>query len=380
MSQAENGFSKVMRGYDPDEVDSTLQDLSRDLVLTKNQVSELNQQLRDTKRELKLAQTDLEQLGAPSYAGLGAKFEHTLRTAEETAIRLVSTAETNAAAILTQANDEALTIRKHAEELYQSKMAEVEETARQMVAATHHRVRNLEQNAEERAAEIADEALREASGIRGAIATEAAELRTTSKRETETLRAQAALEVAEMKAVILKEAAETLDSDAVLSQQIRQDLEVELAARRSQAEQEYLSRHQDAVSATQNYLDEANALLAEIIRRLNDKRLEVDTIEAAAESDAKKLREAARLEAEETVIAAEKQAIATKHAAEREAKKQLASSKEELLALKEEEKALRNYFSGMKSLITQASKIPASEVRVSTPRKPKAIEAPKTGE
>src|SRR5690606_25382614 len=125
-------------------------------------------------------------------------------------------------------------------------------------------------------------------------------------------------------------------AEDILTQQIRQDLEVELAARRFKAEQEYLAKHQEAVVATQNYLDQANTLLSEIIRRLNDKRLEVDTIEAAAHSDAKKLREEVRIEAEAKLVEADKEALSTVRDAKRQAKQLITDAKAELNELNEE--------------------------------------------
>lgn len=349
-----------MRGYDPDAVETALQEVNRDLILTKNRLSKLQQELHETKRALALAETDLEQRGAPSYAGLGAKFEHVLRDAEQTAEHLITEAEIQADAIVEQAEEEAQSIRKLAEEQYQQKISDLEHEASRNLEIAQVKARQLLEAAELQREEMAAEALREATAIRGAVATESAEIRSNAKREAEHLKSLAALEAAEIKTLALKEVTDGFDPEMVLSQQVRQDLEVELAARRFKAEQEFLAKHQEAVNSTQKYLDEANALLAKTIGQLNEKRLEADTVEAAALSDAKKIRELARIEADERIAQAEQEALKAVNRAKKTARKETEELRKELTSLLEQEKALRQYFSGMKSLINQAAHRPMS--------------------
>ena len=83
-----------------------------------------------------------------------------------------------------------------------------------------------------------------------------------------------------------------------------------MKARRDEAEQDYLARHQEAVASTQRYLDDANAQLADAIRRAADKRLEADALEMTIEVDGRKRREASETEAAKLVADARERAAA----------------------------------------------------------------------
>ena len=116
---------------------------------------------------------------------------------------------------------------------------------------------------------------REASATRGAVATEAARLRATAKRETELLRAKTERDLAEKKLIAERQRGREIDWERareLLTEEARIDLELELTARRAEAEAEYLAKHQEAVALTQKYLDEANANLSNALTRANAAR------------------------------------------------------------------------------------------------------------
>jgi hypothetical protein len=67
-------------------------------------------------------------------------------------------------------------------------------------------------------------------------------------------------------------------------------------------------KHQEAVAATQKYLDDANAVLVQAKIRADAAALEAETLEAAAKSVNKRTKEEARAKAESILVAAEAEA------------------------------------------------------------------------
>src|SRR6202012_460332 len=64
-------FAKVMRGYDPQQVNEHLATLEGDLRTHKDQVQAMHQQLADAHRQL-------QEQERPTYSGLGARIEQLL--------------------------------------------------------------------------------------------------------------------------------------------------------------------------------------------------------------------------------------------------------------------------------------------------------------
>lgn len=356
MNQTGLGFEFVKRGYDPEQVDRTLQELNRDFILTKNQLEELRAQLTTTTAEVDRLSAELDQTGAPSFAGLGAKLEHTLRTAEEKAAELVSTAEERAAEIMRHTSEEAERARDFQARVNAEQQRQAETKIQFLIQEAEFQAEQTLKTATEKAERLVNEALEEAASIRGTVATEAAELRSSSKRDAEMLRTHANLEANEIRTVAIKEVSEGLTPDTLLSQEIRQDLEVELAARRFEAEKEYLAKHQDAVASTRDYLDQANNLLQEVIRRLNEKRLEADIVEAQALSEAKQRTLDSTAEAESKILEAEQAAQDIVREARNKAKELVRDAENGLKHLREEEKSITIYFEALENLLKQTAK------------------------
>jgi cell division septum initiation protein DivIVA len=86
----DTGFTTELRGYKKDEVDQTLASLRRDLIKANSDRSDA---LKEVKRLQALSedlQAELDEVGSPTYAGLGTKLENTLRVAEEQSTRLIA--------------------------------------------------------------------------------------------------------------------------------------------------------------------------------------------------------------------------------------------------------------------------------------------------
>jgi hypothetical protein len=130
-----------------------------------------------------------------------------------------------------------------------------------------------------------------------------------------------------------------------------------MKARRDEAEQEYLARHQEAVASTQRYLDDANAQLADAIRRAADKRLEADAVEMTIEVDGRKRREAAETEASQLVSDARERAQAIVTEAEQRSAQLVRDAEERLAELREERDAIAQYFESLRGALSSAEPV-----------------------
>jgi hypothetical protein len=313
----------------------------------------LASELRETSNRLLAAEGQLTEVGEPSYAGVGAKAALILATSEEQAKRLVLEAETEASITKRNLHEELETQRNEAKGYYDALVAEAQRRADRIINAANIEYEQSIVFSKSKAAEIIDEGIREAGAIRGAIATEVAKLRATVKRETEALRAKVDRDLAEKKLIAAREANASLDYNrplSIITEQARIDLELELTARRSEAEQTYLRKHQEAVAATQRYLDDANGQLSTAITRANAARLEAETLEAAARSINKRSTDETRLKVDAMLAAAESEARTIVTDAHAKAEAELREAEAKLRRLEVEREAVSQYVENLKSV------------------------------
>jgi hypothetical protein len=330
-----------MRGYDRELVDDALRDLRRELLQLSGQNAQLASELRETSNRLIAAESQLNEVGEPSYAGVGAKAALILSTSEEQAKRLVLEAETEASITRKNLHEELETQRNEAKGYYDALVAEAQRRADRIINAANIEYDQAIADAKSKAAEIIDEAIREAGAIRGSIATEVAKLRATDR------------DLAEKKLLAAREINASLDYNRALSiitEQARIDLELELTARRAEAEQIYLRKHQEAVAATQRYLDDANGQLSTAITRANAARLEAETLEAAARAINKKSTEETRLKVDAMLAAAESEARQIVTDAHAKAEAELREAETKLRRLEVERDAVSGYVENLKSV------------------------------
>ena len=353
MSAEETAFPLVMRGYERESVDDAMLDLRRELLQLSAQNAQLASELRETSNRLIAAESELNEVGAPSYAGVGAKAALILATSEEQAKRLVLEAETEAGITRKNLNEELATQRNEAKGYYDALVSEAQRRADRLINAANLEYEQAVTDGKSKAAEIIDEGIREAGAIRGSIATEVAKLRATAKREIEALRAKVDRDLAEKKLIAARENNSSIDYNRALSiitEQARIDLELELTARRAEAEQTYLRKHQEAVAATQRYLDDANGQLSLAITRANAARLEAETLEAAARSINKKSTDETRLKVDAMVAAAEAEARTVVSEAHAKAEAEIREAESNLRRLEVERDAVSQYVENLKSV------------------------------
>src|SRR6266513_737377 len=82
-------FAKVMRGYDPHQVDEYLKQSELEMRQHREQAQALQQELTEAHRQLREQER-------PTYAGLGSRIEQLLRLAEEQATEIVGEARSAA--------------------------------------------------------------------------------------------------------------------------------------------------------------------------------------------------------------------------------------------------------------------------------------------
>jgi len=181
----------------------------------------------------------------------------------------------------------------------------------------------------------------------------------TARRETESLKARVERDLAERKLLAYRDNTRDLDlyrAQELVSEQARIDLELELTARRQEAEAEYLRKHQEAVAATQKYLDDANQQLSLALTRVNAARLESETLEAAARSTTKNLIDQARAKGEAAIAAAEAEARNILSEATMKSAVRIREAEARLSQLYVEQESASIFLKNLKSLVDAAFK------------------------
>src|ERR1700685_2987833 len=164
-------FARVMRGFDPHQVNEHLKQLDDQLRQRSDDFQALQLELTDAHRQPQKQER-------PTYAGLGSRIEQLLRLAEEQATEIVQEARSAANELNAAAKVEAAELR----------------------AATENEAAELRALAKRETDDQRSSAEREADGIRTGARREADELTSTTEREVAKVRATADHEVAEKRA------------------------------------------------------------------------------------------------------------------------------------------------------------------------------------
>ena len=358
MSGEETQFPIVMRGYERSAVDDSLLDLRKEIMHLSAQNAQLAAELKAAVSDRELALVGLAEAGDPSYSGVGAKAALILSTAEDQAQNLTQDAEREIDRQRRILQEEIENLRGEAKGYYDSLVAEAQRRADRIVSAARGDYDDMLAQARSEAIRISEESVREAGSIRGAISTEVARMKATAKRDIELQKASVERDLAEKKLISFRELSKALDIEAatsLLTEQARIDLELELTARRQEAEAEYLRKHQEAVSATQKYLDDANSQLSSALTRANAARLEAETLEAAAISINQQTTESARKKADAIIAAAEAEARSVSAQAQKDIEERYESAKSKLEKLQSERESVEVYLRNLRNVLQGAS-------------------------
>jgi cell division septum initiation protein DivIVA len=352
-------FPIVMRGYDRDLIDDALRDLRRQLLQISTQNSQLVTELREANERASKAEHELAEIAAPSYASVGARAALILSTAETQALEIVAEAQQERERILNELEGETEELRAEAKTYYDSLVSEANRRAERTNATAKADYDEIVNQGRRESVRMIDEAIREAGATRGAIATEVAKMRATAKREIEAARTKFERELSERRLIAKNDINRELDFNRALelvTEQARIDLNLELTARRAEADAEYLAKHQEAVAATQKYLDEANAVLSQARLRADAASLEAETLEAAARSVNKRTTDEARAKAEAILLGAETEARSILAEARAKAVAEAKTMAKRIAKLKVERDAVAVYLKNLKAVVELAEK------------------------
>ena len=352
MSENESEFGRVLRGYNPDEVDRLIQKLRRELVVAKTTHGDLivaNSELSERNAAL---EADIEQVGRPTFAGLGTKLESTLRTAEEQAARLIARAEVDATNITLTSQREADARIAAADEGLAMARAEAERMLEQAQFSAGHAAEEIIAQATSTAERLVAEAEEEAAALRGQTATENANTRAIARHEISKLKAAAEREAKELRLITINKRPENVDVSQKVIKALK--LDVENAARVDEMEAEILARHQEAIAKTDKALD---AAAKQLVTAKNRKRkAEVSTAALLEQTQATVDARLAELEAHIKTITAKatKDSKAAVAKAKKEATQIVSEANEHISDLRVEQEAIGQYFEGLRLLLAQA--------------------------
>ena len=191
MANDEADFTQVFRGYDREEVDKTLQGLRRDLMQANTSSTEAKKEIKRLSTQIDDLNAEIEEVGSPTFSGLGTKLENTLRVAEEQSTRVIAQADIDAERLRASAASEVQTLLREAKERTDRALSDATVKAGRILDDAVAEADDLLARAHDDSTTLTQDAVHEAAAIRGAGATEAAELRATVKREVAAIRSEA---------------------------------------------------------------------------------------------------------------------------------------------------------------------------------------------
>ena len=359
MAADETEFPTAVRGYERGAVDDAVKDYRKELLNLTALNNQLALELREAQNRLIDLDQQLSENTSPSYAGVGAKAAQILSTAEDLANRVVADAEAERIAILAGIETDIEQRKTDSQDYYDELVGEAQRRADRIINSAKTDYEETLAKANLEAQRLIDEALREAGSIRGAISTEVARMRATAKRDIEVKSAESDRVLAERRQILERQLTGEIQEQltvALISEQARIDLDLEMTARKAEAEKEYQRKYQEAVSQTQKYLDDANSQLSTALTRVATARLEAETLEAGARSINKKIVDEAREKAEAIIAAAELEARTDLADAQAKVAARLHKLDNEERKLALEKEGILTYLNNLKQVIDQINK------------------------
>ncbi len=351
MAQHQNRFDLVRKGYDPQAVDQQLRQLNVELVRLTEQISELQTSLRNTRQQLVESEAALGAAKNPNYASLGSTAATLLSAAQQISAELESEAKSKAEKILFDAKAEANRLIESSEATYQSVVEDAKRRAARKISAAEIEAKLIVNEAKNHADQVRQEAEKDAARTRGLVATEVASLRSTAKREL--AQKEAELIAKHAAKLNLALAGELTGSELLKEKQMAQ-LEAVLSERRAEAETEYLAKHQEAVTATEQYLESAKSDLTELSQTSANLHLEIETLELEASMTQRRILQEARDQADALIRSAEVEARNLINQAGEKAIETEKRSVENLKNLQNQVASIEIYLKNLRSLVNES--------------------------
>ncbi|MCB1282142.1 MAG: DivIVA domain-containing protein, partial [Salinibacterium sp.] len=143
MATDDEAFSTAMRGYNREEVDSALQDLRRALNKANSDKAENAKEIKRLGAMVADLQAEIDEIGRPTYTGLGTRLENVLRVAEEQSTRLISQADIDAEKLRSSVQGEVSALKVAAMEEADRIVAEAKAKAVDMVDSARKEAEGL---------------------------------------------------------------------------------------------------------------------------------------------------------------------------------------------------------------------------------------------
>lgn len=317
---SESSFSRVLRGYDPQQVDALVQKLRRELLAAKTLHDDTLNQLKALEERVAELELELGNQASPTPAGLTAQLAKKFAQADKQARQIILNAESDALLIRSAAEKTSSQFIESAREGYEQVRAEALQNAHELREEATAEAEDIISSAQAEADRIIAEAQAEAKNIHGDSSTLSAKMRAESRNEASRIIADAKREAAELRLVLVA----GRDKGVTVSDEIMQILKLNAdgAAVRAQMEHDIEQRHQESVLQTDKYLASAEAQLA--ISRTAQRELEAQL--AAQENTADK-------DAQHIIEQARKKAAATEDAATTHARKIIADAEKYVAAV-----------------------------------------------
>ena len=348
---SEESFSRVLRGYDPAEVDPLVQKLRRELLVAKNVHDDTVAQMKVLQARLDEFELDANVQNTPTVEGLSTKLNNKLKKADKFASDIVRQAESDALLIRSSAEKTSNMFIEAAREGFEIARNE----ALSFSAAERERAQveagNIIESARLEAANILALGTEEAQRLRGEASTIAAQLRAESRNEVALLKAEAQREIEELKLILTTQRDKKIAVNDKVMRLLK--LNADAAAAKAHMEQELQARHQESVMQTEKYIGAAEAQLATARTRARELDAEMQLIPERAREEAEAILEQARVFASRQSEAAELIARKKINDSEKYVAAVLASIYSQLENLRAEREAVVSFFDALRLELEQ---------------------------
>ena len=312
-------FARVMRGYDPHQVNEALKQLDNELRQHRDGTQALQ-------RELSEAHRQLQEQERPTYSGLGSRIEQLLRLAEEQATEILqearsaanefnASAKVEAAEARAAAENEAAELRANAKRETDDQRSSAEREADAIKTGARREADELTSTTEREVAKLRATADHEVAEKRAAIERDIAKLRTTTEREVAQLKASSKRERDEILTTSKRQADEMrsqaqriLEESEAQRAQAEAEFDIQLASRREEAERQEAERLAAAQAATQKMVSEAEQRASTAEQRATKASAQAEQTRRDADQHSRQLVGNAKKNADQIVAQAKAQA------------------------------------------------------------------------
>lgn len=341
---SESSFSKVLRGYDPEEVDTLVQKLRIELLTTKKLHDEVQGKLSALEQRLEDYEQNQQLALAPTSEGVHAQVNKHLKKADELAAEIISRAEADALLIRSSAERNAQQMSDAAQHGYDRVVDAAREDAHRIMNEAQHEAQRMIAHATTQADIIIEDAKEESKLIRGEASTFVLNQKAEATNQIELERAQAQKSLDEMRLILATQAA-----PKVISQKIMALLSenAENSAQNTKRSEEIEARHREAVLNTDNYISSVQIQLSTAKTRLREVEEEASQRTAELKKELQNLRLSAHKEAEAIIAAAEKQSRQKMADSDKYVAAVLKTIYEHIASLKLERESLIQYFDAL---------------------------------